>query len=96
MANFLSAVITPDAATSVTVGVASTQIVAENLNRKGLILVNTGVTMFIGLGVAASLNNGICLAPLGVFNMAEYDFTTTAINGITTSTGVITIQEFST
>jgi hypothetical protein len=75
--------LTSNSPTAVSVGVTSSEILAANANRKGLILVNTSsANISLGLGTAAVLNSGITLYPGGAFNMDEYCFTTAAINAI--------------
>lgn len=95
MSNILTGTINPSAPTAVTVGVTSTSLVSANVNRQGLIIINVGSsTVSLGLDAAAVLSQGITLSPLGVWNMAEYDYCTAAINGIGSSTGSVSIQEF--
>lgn len=82
--------------TAISVGVASTSILAENLIRKGLRLVNTSNAIIsLGIGAPAVLYSGITLYPGGVWNMDEFDFTTKAINGIASiAASNIAVQEF--
>lgn len=82
---------------SATVTGTSAQMVASNLSRKGLIIVNlSSDKISIGLGSAAVLNEGIVLTQLGsVYQMSEYDYTTSAVNAISSGTSsLISIQEF--
>lgn len=84
--------------TTQTVGVTSGQIVASNASRKGLAIVNiTGNPVSLGFGAnPAVLNSGITLTTVGsVYEMSEYDYTTSAINAIASLAGtVVSIQEF--
>jgi hypothetical protein len=88
--------LTSNSPTAVSVGVTSSQILAANANRKGLILVNTSsANISLGLGTTAVLNSGITLYPGGAFNMDEYCFTTAAINAIASvAASNIGIQEW--
>lgn len=74
--------------------------VAANVNRKGLIIINTSnTTVSLSFGAnPAILNSGITLnANGGTWVMDEYTFTTQAINAITNAaTKNLSIQEFST
>jgi hypothetical protein len=90
--------LTAAAPTAVSVGVASTVIIASNANRKSLVLVNTS-TAYISLncvGAAAVLYSGITLNPLGgVWVMDEYTFTTAEIRGIASiAASNIAVQEY--
>ena len=71
-----------------TVGVTSTQVVASNSARKGLVLVNNSTAnISLAFGGTAILGNGIVLYPGGVFFMDEYMFTTSAVTAISTAAG---------
>lgn len=75
--------LTSNSPSAASVGITSSQILATNASRKGLILVNTSsANISLGLGTAAVLNSGITLYPGGTFNMDEYCFTTAAINAV--------------
>lgn len=75
--------LTPASPVAVSVGVASTQILASNASRKSARLVNTSsARISLAFGVPAVLDSGMTLYPGGSFNMDEYDFNTSAINGI--------------
>lgn len=90
--------LTPSAATAVSVGVASTSLVAANASRKGLIVTNISANKISLnlLGGAAVLNTGITLFPGWIWEMDEFSFTTNAIDAIASvAATVITIQEFS-
>lgn len=82
---------------NVTVNTASTSIVAQNSNRKGLIIQNTGdEDVFLAVGHPAELNKGIYLIDGGgTWVMDELTFTTEEISGIVAS-GItnISVQEF--
>lgn len=90
--------LTASVPTTATVGVSSAQAVASNASRKGLVIVNlSSNTISLGFGSNnAVLNSGITLTTLGsVYEMSEYDYTTSSINAIASSGGsVISIQEF--
>ena len=84
--------------TSASVGIASAQILAVNLNRKGLSLINSSGenTISFGLGVPAVLYKGITLFPNGVWEMDDLTFSTGAINAIASAAASnLSIQEFS-
>lgn len=88
--------LTSNAPSSASVGITSSQILAANANRKGLVLVNTSsANISLGFGTAAVLNSGITLYPGGAFNMDEYCFTTSAITAIASAaTSNLGIQEW--
>lgn len=90
--------LTASAPTTATVGVSSSNIVASNASRKGLAIVNiTGNPVSLAFGSnPAVLNSGITLTTVGsVYEMSEYDFSTSAINAIASLAGtVVSIQEF--
>jgi hypothetical protein len=95
MPNFLTGTINPSGPTQATVNQTTTSLVSANTDRQGLIIINVSAsTISLGLGADAILNQGITLGSLGVWNMAEYDFTTAVINGIASSTAQVAIQEF--
>jgi hypothetical protein len=85
------------APTSVSVGVASGQVVAANPDRKGLVLINLSTNRIsFGLGVVAELDKGITLTQNGTWVMDEYTFTTGLINAIASgASSTLTVQEFS-
>jgi hypothetical protein len=83
--------------TFATVGTSSAQVLAANSNRTGAVLVNNSSnSIFFGIGAnPAVVGSGIYLAPQGVWDMSEYDFTTQAINAISTGANSnLSIQEF--
>ncbi len=83
---------------SASVGTSSSQVVAANASRKGLIIINLSAnTISLGIGTAAVLNSGITLTALGsVWQESEYDYVTGAINAISSvAASAISIQEFS-
>lgn len=88
--------ITANSPTNVSVGVATTALVATNANRKGLIIMNLSTaTVSLGIGVSAVLNSGITLYPGGIWTMDEYSFNTAAINAIAgTAASSVAYQEF--
>lgn len=81
-----------------TVTGTSSQIVAANANRKGLVIINlSSDKIYIGFGLnAAVVGKGIALTQLGsVYEMSEYDYTVSAINAISSgSSSPVSIQEF--
>lgn len=76
---------------------SSSQAVASNSSRKGLVLTNTGTKrVSFGLGASAVLDSGITLQPGDVWVMDEYTFSTSAVNAIAATGGSsLGIQEFS-
>lgn len=83
--------------TSATVTGTSGQVVASNLSRKGLAIINLSAdVIYLGLGTTALVNSGIALTQKGsVYEMSEYDYTTSAVNAISSGTSsLISIQEF--
>lgn len=91
--------LTPGTATSATVGVSSSLIVASNAARKGLtlILLNSSNTVSFGLGASAVLSTGITLTQLGsVWEMDALTFTTGDIYAIASGANTkVAVQEFS-
>ncbi len=85
------------APTSVSVGVASGQVMAANPDRKGLVLINLSANRIsFGLGVTAELDKGITLTQNGTWVMDEYTFTTGVIHAIASgASSTLTVQEFS-
>ena len=81
--------------TAVSVGVASTTILAANANRKFAIFVNDSTSIqYLALGGTATANSGIRLNPTGgSFEINATNLYTGIITGITTGTGVITVVE---
>lgn len=88
--------LSPKPPISVMLGVVSSVVVSEDVQRKGLILINgSGDRISLGLGVNAILDKGIILYPGGVFNMAEEDFYSGVIYGIAAvADSLLSIQEF--
>jgi len=90
--------LTPEVPTSATVSTTSIQVVPANVNRTGLVLINTSNgTISIGIDSnAAVINKGITLNANAIWEMDEWTFTTLAINAIASgSNKVLAIQEFS-
>jgi hypothetical protein len=89
----------PAAPTAATVGVASSQVVAVNTSRTGLVVVNTSTnTISLAFGAnAAILNSGITLNPGGgTWVMDALTFTTQAVNAIASgASSNLGINEFS-
>lgn len=89
--------LTASTPTTATVGTSSSQVVASNVSRKGLVIINVSsnvVSLAFGAN-SAVLNSGITLTTNGsVYEMSEYDYTTSAINAISSGSSVISIQEF--
>ena len=84
--------------TNVLIGTSNAQVVAENLNRQGLIVTNlSNSTMYLGLmDMTATLHAGIVLIPNGgTWTMDEYNYNNSKINAIAHSSGnILSIQEF--
>lgn len=93
---FIKTALTPSSPTVYSVTASTTQALASNANRKGLVLTNNSAnTISIGLAASAVLNSGITLYPGGVFVMDDYTFCTGAINAIASVTSSnLGIQEF--
>lgn len=80
-----------------TVTGSSSQVVASNANRKGLAIINlSSDIIYLGLGSTAVVGRGIALTQTGsVYEMSEYDYTTSSVNAISSgSSSAISIQEF--
>ncbi len=80
------------------VGAVSTQAVASNGLRTGLILTNTNGSLSVSFAVAttAVLNTGVTLFPTGTWSMGAFDFTRSQINAIASASGpILAVQEFS-
>lgn len=90
--------VSASAPTQVDVDTASKTVVAENLDRVGLVLTNLSTgTMYLGFGTnSAVLNSGIALLPSGGnFSMDDYIFTKEAIQAIAHSdNSLLAVQEF--
>lgn len=89
--------LTGSSPTFASVTTSSTQVVASNSNRKGLVLTNTSTTETISFGIGANpavLRSGITLTPYGVWDADEYTYITSAINAIASNTANLSIQEF--
>jgi hypothetical protein len=90
---------TGNAPTIVAIATSSTLVLAANPLRKGLNLVNMSyetISLSFG-GSAAVLFSGVNLGPGGTFWMDAADFTTAAVNAISTLTaagGYLGVQEF--
>jgi hypothetical protein len=71
------------------VGVSSSQILAANTNRKGVVIVNdSDSTIYLSIGTAAEMNKGIRLnANGGSYEMNWSNLSTQAINGIHGASG---------
>lgn len=87
--------LTPSAPTAATVGTSSAEVVASNVDRKGLVLTNTSNNYIsLGFGTSAILYSGITLSPWGVFVMDEYLFTTAQVTAIASAAASnLAIQE---
>lgn len=80
-----------------TVTGSSSQVVASNANRKGLAIINlSSDIIYLGLGSTAVVGRGIALTQTGsVYEMSEYDYTTSSVNAISSGiSSAISIQEF--
>lgn len=83
---------------SVSVGNSSGLLVAQNINRAGLVIVNiSSSTMYLAFdGNVAALNAGVALNPNGgVFSMDDYTFNKGQVNAIAHTAGSSAgVQEF--
>lgn len=88
--------LSPRPPAAATVDTASVLAVAENLARRGLVLVNTsGNRISLGLGYAAVLDSGITIAAGGSWVMGVEDFVSGPIFAIASgATSNLAIQEF--
>src|SRR5271170_1202192 len=95
IANYPSAAI-GEAPTNVSMGTSSVTVLAANSLRKGVNICNISYgTVSLAFGVAAVVYTGVTLGPGGTFWMDATDFTTAAINAISTQTNTtIAVQEF--
>lgn len=95
-ANYLQ----PSAPATATVGTSSAIAVAQNFNRKGLVLTNTSSNIiYLGFGATAVVGSGYVLQPTGTpesrFTMDEYTFTNAAVHAIASGAGSnLAIQEY--
>jgi hypothetical protein len=96
--NYHTGTINASAPTQVAVGIASGTVVAQNLDRQGLVLTNlSSGTIYLGLaGNTAVLGSGIVLsANGGVWTMDEYNYNNEAITAIAHAAGsALAVQEF--
>lgn len=80
---------------NVSVSTTSVLIMAANLARRGMVVVNVSTArVSIGINNPAVLNAGITLYPGGVWTMDDYTFTTQSIAVIGSLAGSISVQEF--
>lgn len=88
--------VSPNSPTVISVGIATTVVLASNTSRTGLMLINTSSSKIsLGLGVSAVLNSGITLYPGGTFWMDSFSYTTVAINAIASvASSNLSVQEF--
>lgn len=96
ISGYLSGSVVPLSPTAATVGVTSSEVVAENLSRSALYLTNTSNNIIsLGFGVAAVLNSGITLFPGDSFAMLRPGFIVPdAVNAIASAAGSnLAIQE---
>ena len=89
MPSILVGTINATTPTSIAVGTTSGTAIVENINRVGLVLVNTSAnTMFLAFGTAATLNAGIVLTPNGgSWSMDEYAYSNQQVNAVSFATG---------
>lgn len=91
--------LTATAPATVTIGGASSQVIASVAGRKGLVITNTHATqrVSLGFGTAAILDSGITIMPGQMWKMDEYTFNTGAINAWASGAGtVLSVQQFTT
>jgi len=87
--------ITPASPATYAVTNSSSQMLAANASRTGLVVTNVGsVTVFFGMGATAVSNSGIALVPSGSWTMDRYTFYAGAINVICASASTLAIQEY--
>jgi hypothetical protein len=82
---------------SVSIGAADAVLLASNLNRKGVVIVNDSANIvYLSFGATALINKGIRLnANGGSFTMQSMTFTTAEIRAIASGAGSnICVQEF--
>lgn len=86
----------PGGPLSVSVGTSSVQIIGANGNRKGLVITNiSGAVVSFGLGMSATINQGITLNPSGIWEMDAYTYTNGPIYAVAgAASSTVTIQEF--
>lgn len=99
MPSFETGSVTPAAPDAVAVGTSSTQVVAFNSNRKGLVLVNISANnIYLAFDNTAVAQKGILLTGGGgAWSMDDYTFCVTPINAIASGAdSTLTIQEFNT
>lgn len=87
-----------DAPATVSVGVASGEVLARNASRRGAVFVNTSNNRIsFGIGTAAILDRGITIyGNGGTWQMDEFTFTIEAINAIASAAASdLAVQEFS-
>lgn len=98
MVNFHTGPASGSAPQQKAVGVASSEVVAENYSRAGLVLVNlSDGTMYLGFGTnAAVVGAGMVILPFGgSWMMTEFSYTKEAVNAIAHSAdSVLAVQEF--
>jgi len=82
--------------TNITISTSSVTVLAANTLRKGVNICNISYgTVSLSFGSAAVIFTGVTLGPGGTFWMDESDYTTAAINAISTQGNtVIAVQEF--
>jgi hypothetical protein len=86
---------TAPAPQTVSVTGSSSIVIPQNVNRKGLVIVNVGdVDVFFGLGATAVMNSGIALTPNGTWVMDQDTFTTADLYAICGSSSTLSFQEF--
>ncbi len=89
--------LTPLSPATASVTSSSSQVVAANASRKGLVIVNEGTAaVYFGLGATAVNGSGITLSPGGVWVMDTYTFVTTSINAVSPTATSLSIQEYNT
>jgi hypothetical protein len=86
----------PLAPTFATVGLASGLVLAANLDRRSVRMINTSANIIsLAFGFPAVLYSGLTLFPSGVYNMDDYDFSEYDIFGIASGAASnLAIQEY--
>jgi hypothetical protein len=80
---------------TVTVGSVDSIVIAQNDNRKGMVITNIGdVDVFFGIGATSVMNSGITLVPNGTWVMDQDTFTKAALHAVCISSSILSYQEY--
>ena len=96
MSRFVDHVGVPNTPSNFTATTSSTQMLAANPQRRGLVVINLGTAnvSFGCNGATAVLNSGITLLPNGTWVMDQFTFCNTVINVIAGGSCALSIQEY--